>query len=73
MCKCPHTSGHVVCARVTAITIQPLTGEVNNTDLIHGGPTSQHTAANVLMPDTTVHFQRSSGVHASAGQGCLVQ
>ena len=44
--------------------------------LIHGGPTSQLTglkgsAANVLVPDTTEHFQRSSGVHATMGQGCF--
>jgi len=42
------------------------------TSLIHGGPTSQLTglqksAANILVPDTTVHLQGSSGVHTLTG------
>ncbi|MBN3308071.1 DISC1 protein, partial [Amia calva] len=45
-------------------------GCAGQTSPIHGGPTSQFTglkgsAANVLVPDTTAHLQRSSGVHAS--------
>ncbi|KAF7666841.1 hypothetical protein LDENG_00089500, partial [Lucifuga dentata] len=43
---------------------------------IHGGPTSQLTglkgfAANVLVPYTTGHLQRTCGVHASTGQSCF--
>ncbi len=43
---------------------------------IHGGTTSQVTgfkgyAANILVPDTTAHFQGYSGGHAWMGQGCF--
>uniref|UniRef100_A0A3P8Z2G2 KN motif and ankyrin repeat domains 4 n=1 Tax=Esox lucius TaxID=8010 RepID=A0A3P8Z2G2_ESOLU len=43
---------------------------------IHGGSTWQLTGLKgspiyVLVPDTTAHLQRSSGVHASTGQGCF--
>ncbi len=36
-------------------------------NLIHEGPTSQLkvSAANILMPDTTEHLQRSCGVNAA--------
>ncbi|MBN3305358.1 IRF3 factor, partial [Amia calva] len=45
-------------------------GCAGQTSPIHGGPTSQLTglkgsAVNVLVPDTTAHLQRCSGVHAS--------
>lgn len=51
-------------------------GPIRQTSPIHGGPTSQLTgltgsAADVLVPDTTSHLQRSRGVHASMGQSCL--
>jgi len=41
------------------------------TNLIQGGPTSQlaglkGSAANVMVPDTTGHIQRSYGVHYTA-------
>lgn len=46
------------------------------TSLIHGSPTSQLTgiigsAANVLLPDTTRHLQRSCKVNALMCQSCF--
>uniref|UniRef100_A0AAY5K1J4 CCHC-type domain-containing protein n=1 Tax=Esox lucius TaxID=8010 RepID=A0AAY5K1J4_ESOLU len=51
-------------------------GCAGQTSPIHGGPTSQLTglegsAANILVPDTTAHLQRSNGVHALTGQDCF--
>ena len=34
------------------------------------GPMPKGSGVNVLVPDTTVHLQGCSGVHASMGQGC---
>lgn len=49
------------------------------TNLVQRVPTSQLaglkgkslSAANVLVPDTTGHFQRSNKVHASMHQSCF--
>ena len=51
-------------------------GPIGQTSPIHGGPTSKLTgltgsAADVLVPDTTAHLQRSNRVHASMDQSCL--
>ncbi|XP_053538195.1 disks large homolog 3 isoform X3 [Ictalurus punctatus] len=64
---------------VDALISQSNRGSVGcdgQTSPIHGGPTLQLTglkgsAANVLVPDTTAHLQRSCGVRASTGQSCF--
>lgn len=52
---------------------QSSVGCAGQTRPIHGGPSWQvkRSAANILVPDPTAHLQRSSGVHASTGQGCF--
>ncbi|KAK3529425.1 hypothetical protein QTP70_031116, partial [Hemibagrus guttatus] len=56
--------------------IEYLWDVLNKQSLIHGGPTSQlkglkGSAADILVPDTTAHLQKSCGVHTSRGQSCF--
>lgn len=44
--------------------------------LIYGSPTLQSTGiegsgANIFIPDTTAHLQRSNGIHVWVGQSCF--